>query len=192
MLEKTYRYILNKSDTRAAPWWLAAVAFAESSVFPLPPDILLIPMILARRDRWLFLCLLASASSVLGGLLGYAIGYFLFETIGVWVINFYGLEESFHTFKEMFHEWGTWILLLKGATPVPYKLLTITAGAVELPLLTFVLASLASRLMRFLVVGVLLFYFGPPIQTFIEKRLGVVSALVLVLTIGGIAMVKLL
>ncbi|GEO81302.1 YqaA family protein [Pararhodospirillum oryzae] len=191
MLERTYRWILAKSDSRGAPWWLGAVAFAESSVFPLPPDILLIPMILADRRRWWSLCLLATVASVAGGLVGYLIGYFLFETVGQAVISFYGLEESFLTFQALFREWGTLILLVKGATPIPYKLLTITAGAVQLDLLTFIGASILSRFLRFIVVGALLYYFGPPVQAFIEKRLGLVSIAVLVATIGGIALVRL-
>jgi membrane protein YqaA with SNARE-associated domain len=164
---------------------LAAIAFIESSIFPIPPDILLIPMVLARpRDAWR-LALIATIASVAGGYLGYAIGYFTFETIGRPILEFYHVMDRYDALKASFDQWGVWIIIAKGMTPFPYKLLTIASGALKFDLAAFTLASLVSRSLRFFLVAALLWWFGEPVREFIEKRLGLVTSLFLVALIGG-------
>lgn len=191
MIRPLYNWIVRRSSRPDAVWWLAAVSFAESSFFPLPPDVLLVPMTLADRRRAWWYATVCSASSVIGGLFGYALGYFLFETVGRAIIDFYNMQTSFENFSHLFNQYGAWILILKGATPVPYKLLTITAGFAKLDLTVFAAASLVSRSLRFYVVAVLLWYYGEPIQAFIEKRLMLVTTVFLVVIIGGILAFKL-
>lgn len=191
MLRATYDAIVRQAEKPAAIWVMAMVAFAESSIFPLPPDILLIPMTLANRQKAFLYATVGAGASVIGGLVGYSIGYFLFESVGRSIIDFYGLEESFAHFSQVFHEYGAWILILKGATPVPYKLLTITAGFTQLDLTTFVLASLVSRSLRFYIFAVLLWYFGEPMRNFVERRLGLVALILVALMVGGFMVVKL-
>ncbi|HYD31472.1 MAG TPA: YqaA family protein [Azospirillaceae bacterium] len=191
MLRPVYDWIVRRAAQRDAVWWLAGVSFAESSFFPLPPDILLVPMTLANRQAAWWYALVCSASSVIGGLFGYAVGYFLFETIGRAIVDFYNMQESFLHFAELFNHYGAWILVLKGATPVPYKILTITAGFTNLDLTVFVLASLLSRSLRFFIVAVLLWYYGESIQNFIEKRLALVTTMMVVVVVGGFMAFKL-
>ena len=191
VLEKTYRWALAKAGSPAGTFWLCLISFAESSVFPLPPDVLLVPMVLARRDQWFRLALMCTLSSVIGGILGYAIGFFLYETIGQAIVDFYHLEKEFHAFQDGFREYGAWILLAKGLTPIPYKLLTITAGVAKLDFFVFIIASIISRAGRFFIVAALLYRYGAPIQDFIETRLKLVSFLFLVLVVGGVLMIKL-
>jgi membrane protein YqaA with SNARE-associated domain len=167
------------------------ISFAESSFFPLPPDVLLVPMVLARRDQWFRLALLCTLSSVVGGIVGYGIGYFLYEAIGQSIVGFYHLEREFNAFQDGFREYGAWILLAKGLTPIPYKLLTITAGVVKLGFPVFIIASIISRAGRFFIVAGLLYRYGAPIQEFIEGRLKLVSLLFLILVVAGVAMIKL-
>ncbi|WP_207478092.1 YqaA family protein [Arenibaculum pallidiluteum] len=180
-----------KAGSRSGPAWLGAVSFAESSFFPIPPDIMLIPMVLARREQWWRLAAWCTLTSVLGGLAGYAIGLFLFEAIGEHIVAFYHLDAKFAEFRELFQNYGGEILLIKGMTPIPYKLLTITAGVARLDLWVFIAASVVSRSMRFFLVAALLYKFGPPIQTFVEKRLTLVTTAAVVLVILGFAAVKL-
>ena len=149
---------------------LRASPSVESSVFPIPPDILLIPLVLAnRRKAWLY-ALVATVSSVIGGWLGYAIGSYLYESFGRAVIDFYHLQAGFQAFQEKFNEYGGWIVLIKGMTPIPYKLVTIAAGVVHLDPWIFTLASIGSRAVRFFLVAGLLWQFGEPIRGFIERR----------------------
>lgn len=192
MLRGLYDWVMAKAAARNARAWLAGVSFAESSFFPLPPDLLLIPMILADRKSAWWLAALASVSSVIGGIAGYAIGMFLFETVGTWVIGLYHLEAQFQTLAQTFNEYGAEILIIKGMTPIPYKLLTITSGATGLDFWVFIGASLISRSMRFLMVAALLYWFGEPVRDFIEKRLTLVTTIFAVTLIGGFLVVKLL
>lgn len=170
---------------RRARWVLAAVSFAESSFFPIPPDAMLVPMVLADPKRAWSLAAICSIASVIGGFFGYAIGYFLFETLGQRVIEFYGLQAGFHDFQERFREWGTWIILVKGLTPIPYKLVTIASGAAHFDLLAFGLASLITRAGRFFLVAALLKAFGPPLREFVERYLTLVTTGFVLLVIGG-------
>jgi membrane protein YqaA with SNARE-associated domain len=168
-----------------ARWALAGVSFAESSFFPIPPDVMLLPMVLADPKRAWQIAAICSIASVAGGFFGYAIGYFLFETIGQWVINFYGLQQAFAQFQEWFNVWGVWVILAKGLTPIPYKIVTIASGAVHFDLLAFGITSLVTRAGRFFLVAALLKFFGPPIREFVEKRLTLVTTLFLIAVVGG-------
>lgn len=185
MLRRLYDWCIDAAGKPHATWLMGAVSFAESSIFPIPPDILLIPMVLARpRDAWR-LALIATIASVAGGYLGYAIGYFTFETIGRPILEFYHVMDRYDALKASFDQWGVWIIIAKGMTPFPYKLLTIASGALKFDLAAFTLASLVSRSLRFFLVAALLWWFGEPVREFIEKRLGLVTSLFLVALIGG-------
>lgn len=173
-----------------APQALAAVSFAESSFFPIPPDVMLVPMVLAKRHKAMYFAGLATVASVIGGAAGYAIGLFFFEAIGRPILQFYGKADSFASFAQWFNDYGVWILLIKGMTPFPYKVLTITAGVTGMPFLPFMLASVVARAMRFYLVAGLLYWFGEPIREFIEKRLSLVTTVFVVLLIGGFVAVK--
>jgi len=166
------------------------VSFAESSFFPIPPDVMLIPMVLARPDRAWWIATVCTLSSVLGGVLGYAIGYFLFATVGQVIIDFYHLQAGFESYREMFAEYGLWIILIKGLTPIPYKLITIASGVFKFDFLVFMLASIATRGMRFFGVTALLWKYGAPIREFIDKRLTVLGYGFLGLLVGGFVVVR--
>jgi membrane protein YqaA with SNARE-associated domain len=169
---------------------LAAVAFIESSVFPIPPDLLLIPMVLAdRRAAWR-LAAVAALASVAGGFLGYAIGYFAFAAIGRPILEFYHVMDAYDALKAQFDHWGAWIIIAKGMTPIPYKLLTIASGALHFDLATFAIASLISRSLRFFLVAALLWWYGEPVRRFIEERLALVTSLFLVALIGGFVVLR--
>ena len=173
-------------------WVLAAVAFIESSVFPIPPDVLLIPMILAARNsawRYAAVCTIAS---VLGGMLGYAIGAGLYEGVGRPILDFYSYGAKFSNFTARYNEYGGWIVFIAGVTPFPYKVITIASGVTHLDLGTFTLASVLARGLRFFVVAALLYWIGQPIREFIEKRLGVMFILFCVLLVGGFVLLKVL
>ncbi len=185
MLRRLYDRLVVLSNHPSAIWVLAAVSFAESSFFPIPPDVMLIPMILANRSKaWLFAGV-CSIASVVGGFFGYAIGYFLFETAGKWVIDFYGLQAGFNNFQNQFNEWGLWVILIKGLTPIPYKLVTIASGAAHFDLFTFGIASLITRGGRFFLVAGLLYVVGDPIRHFVEKHLTLVTTGFLLIIVGG-------
>jgi membrane protein YqaA with SNARE-associated domain len=169
---------------------LAAISFAESSFFPIPPDVMLVPMVLAQRSKAFLIATVCTVASVIGGMFGYAIGYFLFETIGAWVISVYHLEGAMETFRSEFAAYGTWIILVKGLTPIPYKLVTIASGVAHFDLFTFIWASIVTRGLRFFIVAGLLWKFGDPIRTFIEKRLEVLTWGFLAALIGGFIAVK--
>jgi len=173
-----------------AVWALAAIAFIESSVFPIPPDVLLIPMILAARDRAWRYAAICTIGSVLGGMLGYGIGYFLFEAAGLPVLDFYGYADKFDSFRAQYNEWGAWIVFIAGVTPFPYKVITIASGATQLDPWVFTVASISARGLRFFLVAALLWWVGPPIREFIERRLGLMTVLFFVLLIGGFVVLK--
>jgi membrane protein YqaA with SNARE-associated domain len=177
---------------RHALWVLAFVAFIESSVFPIPPDALMIPMIIARPSRAFVIAAVATVASVLGGVAGYAIGYGAFELVGRPVLEFYGKDAYFADFSVRYAEWGAWAVLIAGVTPFPYKVITILSGATALSLPVFILASVVARALRFFIVAALLWKFGAPIRDFIEKRLGLVFVVFVVLLIGGFYAVRFL
>jgi membrane protein YqaA with SNARE-associated domain len=190
MFRKLYDWMMRLAGHRRALPALAAISFAESSFFPIPPDVMLVPMVLAQRSKAFVIAGVCTVASVIGGLFGYAIGYFLFETIGAWVIQLYNLQGAMETFRAEFAEYGTWIILVKGLTPIPYKLVTIASGVAHFDLFTFVWASILTRGVRFFAVAGLLWKFGDPIRNFIEKRLEVLTWAFLVALIGGFVVVK--
>jgi membrane protein YqaA with SNARE-associated domain len=186
MLRRLYDWTMSLARTRHAERSLAGVSFAESSFFPIPPDILLIPMVLAERTRWLRYAAVATIASVTGGLLGYFIGAVLFDTIGRPILEFYGYMSKFEEFQDSFHKWGLLIVFIFGGlTPLPYKVITIASGLTGLSLPVFVVSSILARGTRFMLVAGLLYRFGEPIRVFIEKHLGLLFTLFMVLLIGG-------
>jgi membrane protein YqaA with SNARE-associated domain len=186
MLRRLYAWTIDLAHRPYAWWALGIVAFAESSFFPVPPDAMLIPMALSRPDRAWRLALLCTLASVVGGIAGYAIGYFLYQAIGQRIIAFYGHEQDFAAFRAAFAEWGLWIILLKGLTPIPYKLVAIASGVAGFDPLTFVLASLATRGARFFLVAAILNRFGAPIRRVLERYLTLATMLLLLLIAAGI------
>ncbi len=192
MLRSLYDWTMRLGASRHAVWALAAVAFVESSFFPIPPDVLLIPMILAARSRAWKLAAVCTVSSVAGGYFGYLIGFALFDTFGQPVIAFYGFEEVFAEFTGRYNELGAWIVAVFGITPFPYKVITIASGVTQLDPFVFGIASLASRGARFFIVAALIWYFGPPIRTFVERYLGWVALACVVLLIGGFVAIRFL
>jgi membrane protein YqaA with SNARE-associated domain len=185
MLTRLYQWTLAKAAHRHAERWLFAISFMESSFFPIPPHPLLGLMCLARPERAIRFGFICTLASVLGGLLGYSIGHFLYEAVGQQILHALGLAAKFPVAACYLREYGAEIILIKGATPIPFKLITITAGFVGLPLFTFLWASIVSRAFQFMLVGFLFWKFGRPIKAFIEKYLAWLSALFLVLIVGG-------
>ncbi len=188
MFRKMYDWVMGLAGSRHAPTSLAVVSFAESSFFPIPPDVMLAPMVLARPERAFVYAGICTAASVVGGLLGYAIGFYL-EPVGLWLLTLMGHPDGKAAFEKWFAEWGLWVILIKGATPIPYKLVTITAGLAQFSLVTFVWASILTRGVRFFAVAAILKYFGPAMLAEFEKRmalygsLGVVALVVLVVAL---------
>jgi membrane protein YqaA with SNARE-associated domain len=190
VLHRLYARVLDIAAGPNALLALVAIAFAESSFFPIPPDILLIPMILARpRQAWR-LAAVCTLSSVIGGMLGYAIGYFLFDAIGRPVLEFYHAMDRYEALKAGFAQWGVWIIILKGMTPIPYKLITIASGVAHFDLLAFVGASIISRSLRFFLLAALLWQFGDAARVFIERRLMLVTTLFAVALVGGFVVLR--
>ncbi len=185
MLKPLYDWTMTLAGHRHALIALAVVAFVESSVFPIPPDVLIIPMVLAARSQAWRIAGVATAASVVGGLAGYAIGALLFDTLGRPLLDFYGYQAQFADFQERYREWGAWIVFGAGLTPFPYKVITITSGVMDLNLAVFTVASVLSRGARFFLVAGLLWHFGPPIRRFIEDNLAVLTTVFFVLLVGG-------
>lgn len=190
MLRSLYDWTLSLARSRHALWALAVVAFLESSVFPIPPDVLIIAMIVAAPARAFIIAGVATAASVAGGLAGYFIGYGMFETLGRPVLEFYGKESYFDEFSARYNEWGAWAVLIAGVTPFPYKVITILSGATALSLPVFLVASLIARSLRFFLVAALLWKFGAPIRAFIEHRLGLMFTVLMGLLLGGFLVLR--
>ena len=191
MLRRLYDWTLSLAARPYAMWAMFAVAFIEASVFPIPPDILLIPMVLAAPTKAWRIAAVCTAGSVLGGFLGYAIGYGLYETVGRQIVAFYHYEEEFEAMRALYRDtWGFWIIVGKGLTPFPFKIVTIVSGASGINLGTFALASVISRAPRFFLVAALLWKFGAPIKVFIERYLNWLALAFLVLLIGGFLAIK--
>jgi membrane protein YqaA with SNARE-associated domain len=189
MLRRLYYWVLALAQKPFAPSALAVVSFAESSFFPIPPDAMLIPMCLARPTRALWYATICTVASVLGGLLGYAIGYLLYDTIGQALIRFYGYGEQAENFRAAYAEWGHWVILLKGLTPIPYKIVTITSGFAAYDLFWFTVLSIITRGARFYLVAAMLYFWGDWARDFIERRLEMLTASFTVLLVGGFAVV---
>lgn len=189
MLRRLYRWVLALSERPSAPWAMAGISFTESSFFPIPPDVMLVPMCLARPDRAFWYAGVCTVASVLGGLLGYAIGYLLYDTVGQFLIQLYGYRQEAAEFRAAYAEWGHWIILVKGVTPIPYKVVTITSGFAAYDLFWFVVLSVITRGARFYIVATLLHFWGEPAREFIERRLELVSLVVLVALVAGFVVV---
>jgi membrane protein YqaA with SNARE-associated domain len=185
MLQRLYHRVLALSASRYAPWWLAAISFAEASFFPIPPDVLLVPMALARPDRAWRLALICTVASVTGGALGYLIGYALFDVLAEPILHAYHYDAAFARFQDTYAKWGLWVILIKGITPIPYKIVTIASGAANFSFPLFMAASLITRGARFFLVATLLHYFGEPVRDFIERRLTLVTTAVAVSILAG-------
>lgn len=190
MIRRLYDWTMSLAATRHAEKGLAGVSFLESSVFPIPPDVLLIPMVIAKRDKWVRIAFICTLFSVLGAFLGYFIGAFLYETIGKSVLEFYGKADSFDKISAWYNTYGGWGVLFAAVTPFPYKVLTIFSGATGLNIITFAVVSVIGRAARFFLVAYLLRKFGEPIRLFIEKYLGLLFALFLILLVGGFYAVR--
>jgi membrane protein YqaA with SNARE-associated domain len=186
MLRKLYNWCVQAAGKPYATWILGAVSFTESSFFPLPPDTMLVPMALARPDKAYHYAAVCTVASVLGGMLGYAIGAYLYESVGLWLISLYGYGDKVETFREAYARWGSWIILIKGATPIPYKIVTITSGFAGYNFFMFVLLSMITRGARFYLTAFLLSRYGPQAREAIEKRLGFWFSVFLIALIGGI------
>jgi membrane protein YqaA with SNARE-associated domain len=186
MLRRLYDWCVASAGKPYASWIMGAVSFAESSFFPVPPDAMLIPMALARPDRAWFFATVCTVTSVLGGLLGYLIGSVLYDSIGHWLIQLYGYGDKVEAFREAYARWGTWIILLKGVTPIPYKIVTITSGFAGYPVAMFILCSIVARGTRFYLEAFLLNRYGDRARSIIEERLTFWFTLSLAVLIVGI------
>ena len=192
MIRRLYDWTMQLADHPRAMWALAVVAFVESSVFPIPPDVIMIPMILKRPDRAWAIAGVALAASVIGGLLGYAIGALAYEQIGQPILAAMGKADAMQAFNTRFNDFGFWAVLTAGMTPFPYKVITIMSGWTGMPLFTFIATSILARGLRFYIVAGLLWKFGAPIRDFIERRLGLMFALFVAILLGGFYVVRFL
>ena len=190
MLRRLYNWTLSLAATKHAEKALFGVSFAESSFFPIPPDVLLIPMVIAKPLKWLRIAFVCTLASILGAIAGYLIGMFLFEAVGQPILAFYGKEHSFEQIAQWYNTWGGWGVLFAAITPFPYKVLTIFSGATGLNFGIFLLVSVIGRSFRFFLISWLLSRFGVPIRDFIEKYLGILFTVFVVLLFGGFYLVK--
>ena len=192
MLRRFYNWTMGLAGHHNAVPALATVSFIESSIFPIPPDIMLIPMVLANRARAFRLAFICTVASVLGGLLGYGIGVFLFEEIGRPLLEFYGFASKFEEFQIKYNDWGAWAVFVAGITPFPYKVITILSGATALDPVIFITASIVARGSRFFILAGLLWKFGDPIRNLIEKYMGLLFIILSILLVGGFIAIKLI
>ena len=189
MLRKLYDRVMTLAGSRHAPVALAAVSFAESSFFPIPPDVMLAPMVLARPEKAYLYAGICTLASVLGGCLGYAIGYFL-EPLGLAVLRFMGHAEGQQAFQAWFAQWGLWVILIKGLTPIPYKLVTIASGLAHFSFVTFLWASVVTRGARFFLTAIVLKKFGPQILEQVERRLALFTGIGVVALVASVVILK--
>lgn len=190
MLKRLYNWTLDKAAHRHAERWLAVISFVESSFFPIPPDVVLAPMCLAKPEKAFRYAAICTVASVAGALLGYAIGYFLFETIGHAILDFYGLADKFAAFQQAFNQQGWLIVLLAGFTPLPFKVITIAAGATAMPLYVLIGAAIIARSARFFLVALLLWRFGPPMKAWIDRNFALTTMVAGIAFIGGFIAIK--
>jgi membrane protein YqaA with SNARE-associated domain len=185
VIRRVYDWTMRQAASPNAMRVLGVVSFLESSVFPVPPDAMIVPMVLSRPlDAWR-IAFVATVTSVLGGMLGYLIGYALLESVGQWIIHLYGLADRVTEYQMAYNRWGLWIILIKGLTPIPYKLVTIASGMAHFSLAVFIAASVVTRGARFFLVAALLRWYGMPIRDFIEARLTLVTSLFAALIVLG-------
>ncbi len=190
LMRRAYDWTMANASKPHAWWALFAVSFAESSFFPIPPDVMLVPMALANRRRAFLLAAWCTLASVMGGILGYAIGSLLYDSVGQWLIAAYGYGEKLDEFRALYAEYGAWIILIKGLTPIPFKLVTIASGFAGYDFATFVMLSVITRGARFFLVAGLIYVFGEPIRHFIEKRLEMAMLIALAVVIAGFVIAK--
>lgn len=190
LIRRLYDWCIAAADKPYATWLMGFVSFVESSFFPVPPDVMLIPMSLARPDRAWFYATVCTVTSVAGGLLGYFIGAVLYDSVGLWLIQLYGYGNKVEAFRQAYAEWGAWIILIKGVTPIPYKIVTIASGAFHFDLIKFSIASVICRSLRFFMLAALLWAFGEPIRAFIEGRLALLTTIFVVVLVGGFVAVR--
>ena len=191
-LKKTYNWTLEKAQHKNAKWYLSLISFAESSFFPIPPDILLIPMALASKAKALFYAFICTLFSVLGGILGYAIGYFFYNSVGIYIVEFYHLENSFSVFGNYYKEFGILIVLGAGITPFPYKFITIASGVFELNIFLFIIISIIGRGLRFYLIAILLYFFGEKIKLIIDKYFNILTIVFFILLVGSVFIIRFL
>ncbi len=191
-LKRTYNWTLEKAQHKNAKWYLSLISFAESSFFPIPPDILLIPMALASKTRALFYAFMCTLFSVLGGVLGYAIGYFFYNSVGIYIVDFYHLENSFNIFESYYKEFGVLIVLGAGITPFPYKFITIASGVFGLNIFLFIIVSIIGRGLRFYLIAILLYFFGEKIKLIIDKYFNILTIVFFILLIGSVFIIRFL
>ena len=189
-LRNIYNWTLQKAQHKNAKWYLSVISFAESSVFPIPPDIILIPMALASKVNALFYAFLCTLFSVLGGVLGYTIGYFFFNSIGLYIVEFYHLENSFSVFEDYYKEFGILIVLGAGITPFPYKFITIASGVFGLNIFLFIIISIIGRGLRFYLIAILLYFFGEKIKLFIDKYFNILTIVFFILLVGSVFIIR--
>ena len=191
-LKRTYNWTLEKAQHKNAKWYLSLISFAESSFFPIPPDILLIPMALASKARALFYAFMCTLFSVLGGILGYAIGYFFYNSVGIYIVDFYHLENSFNVFESYYKEFGILIVLCAGITPFPYKFITIASGVFGLNIFLFIIVSIIGRGLRFYLIAILLYFFGEKIKLIIDKYFNILTIVFFILLVGSVFIIRFL
>ncbi len=187
---RLYDWMLSWAEKPGAAPFLFIIAFAEASFFPIPPDVLLMALAISmpkRSLRWATICL---SGSVLGGVFGYALGYYFMELIGDKIMAFYHLTDKYLEVQQLYQQYGGWAVAAGGFTPLPYKLFTLTAGAFRVDPLTFMVASILSRGARFFLIAGLIYYFGPPIRYFLEKYFNILSIIFMILLIGGFLVFK--
>ena len=192
MLRRLYDWTISLARSPHALWALAIVSFVASSFFPIPPDVLMIPLIIARPSRAFLIAAVATVSSVAGGMFGYYIGAVLMESVGQPILALYGKADSFEEMSAVFNQYGAWAVIVAGVTFLPFKVITIASGVTGLSLPVFIVSSIFARALRFFLVAALLWRFGAPIRDFIERRLGLMFVLFCVLLIGGFALIGLL
>jgi membrane protein YqaA with SNARE-associated domain len=191
MFRGLYNWTARVARHRHAIPGMAAVSFAESSFFPIPPDVMLVPMVLARREQAYLIATVCTLASVAGGLFGYAIGYFLYDSIGQWLINLYGMHDAAAEYRDWYARYGAWVILVKGLTPIPFKLVTIASGLAQFNLALFLAMAAITRGARFFIIAFLLKRYGAPIERVLEERLTLVSWCFLGILVAGFAVIAL-
>ena len=192
MLRSLYNWTLNKAGHKYSAWILSVISFTESSFFPIPPDILLIPMVIAKRTKAWIYALICTIASVAGGIAGYAIGYFFYNIIGIIIVEAYGLTNSFNIFEEYYNQYGILIVLGAGFTPFPFKFITIASGVFNLNIFLFILVTIIARGLRFYLISGLLFFFGEKIKMLIDKYFNILATLFFTLLIGSLLIIKII
>jgi len=190
LIRKLYDWTLEKSKHPNAPWFLSIISFSESSFFPIPPDIILIPMIIAKRTKAWIYAFICTISSVFGGVVGYLIGYFFYNSLGILIIKYYSLDNQFANFESSYNEYGLWIVLGAGFTPFPFKFITIASGLFGLNFILFILVSFLARGLRFFLLAGLLKLFGNFIEAIIDRYFNILATLFFVLLIGSFILIK--